>query len=201
MKSFQDYVNGFFHSCRQKEPRRFKTNPHRLFSGLNIQGLSNLSRTNPGRRTGSSRQYGLVGYDVRFRRRDMPVPGQPAGTCGFLQFGTRCLDKIKHRFKMPAWLAKGMAGNHDTGAAMALPPMIEGKFNFGSLLKKPFCQETDPFGRPVDLIMDQIDRIRKTYRNVRRPVNPDFAGGRHKASKLQAIFYLTLNNILSTGGW
>lgn len=59
---------------------------------------------------------------------------------------------------------QGMASHDDSGTAMALPLMLEGKFDFRTFSKGPFGEQLDPFGRPVNLVMDKIDRIREADR-------------------------------------
>lgn len=82
------------------------------------------------------------------------LPRKTTGTCGFLQLGAGRIDKIKHRFKMPFGLAKRVAGNYNALAAMSFAPVIKGKFNFGPLLKKPFGQQADSLGTPMNLILN-----------------------------------------------
>lgn len=71
-----------------------------------------------------------------------------------------------------------MAGNYDTRTTMTLAAVIEGKFNFGSLLKKPFCQEANSLGTPMNLILDQVHGIGKTDGDLRFPICPGFTWGR-----------------------
>ncbi len=58
--------------------------------------------------------------------------------------------------------------------------VIKSEFDFGALLKKPFDEETVSFESPVDLIINQIDGVRKTYRDVCFPMDHGFSWDRHK---------------------
>ena len=59
-----------------------------------------------------------------------------------------------------------MTRHDDSRAAMPFATVIEGKLNFRSHLEWPFRQETYPFGRPLNLILNEIDRVRKANRHT-----------------------------------
>jgi len=73
---------------------------------------------------------------------------------------------------------------------MPFAAMIEGKLNFRPHAEGPFGQETDTFGRPLDLILNQIDRIRITNRYTCSLRRPCFSLNRHK---LHLEGYVLLN--------
>ena len=74
-----------------------------------------------------------------------------------LQFGTWRLDKIKCRLKMLWRMAHRMTFDDHSRAAISLALVIKGKFNFGAYSKWPLRQKGNALGRPVNLILNQID--------------------------------------------
>jgi len=73
-----------------------------------------------------------------------------------------------------------MTGHDDARTTMPFTLMVKGKLNFGSLRKKPFREEANPLGRPVDLLLNQIDGIRETDSNSRSLLSPGFAWQGHR---------------------
>ncbi len=60
-----------------------------------------------------------------------------------------------------------MAGDDDSRAAMPLAPVIEGELDFRADPERPLGQEADSLGRPVDLVLDEVDGVRETNRYAR----------------------------------
>lgn len=65
-----------------------------------------------------------------------------------------------------------MTGHHDSGTAMPLAPVIKGEFDLDALLKIPLCEQTDPLRRPINLVLDEMNRIRKINGNVTTLASP-----------------------------
>ena len=82
---------------------------------------------------------------------------QPAIAGGLLQLGTGRLDEKEDDLEKSERTAQRMTSDDDSRAAMPLPLVIEGEFNFGAHPKRPFRQETDALGRPLNLLLNQID--------------------------------------------
>jgi len=87
----------------------------------------------------------------------MMVVGKPAIAGGFLQLGTGRLDEKEDGFEKSKWLAERVASHDDSRAAMPFTLVIEGELNFGAHPERPLRQETDAFGRPMNLFLNQID--------------------------------------------
>jgi hypothetical protein len=157
--------------------------------------IASLSGTNA--RRGSRSKDAIFRYKTGLGRRNMAIARKAAIARGFLELGAGRIDEIEHGLKASSRLAKRMAGYHDTRAAMAFAAIIKSKFDLRTLLKKPFREKTDSFGRPMHLLLGEIDRIRKTDCNTRFPlISPGFALGRHIFHQT-GYTYLTSNNILS----
>lgn len=104
----------------------------------------------------------------------MSIARKIALTCRLLELGARWIDKIKDSLKTTFWLAKGQASHHNTRAAMSLPLMLESELNFDALRKAPFRHEADALGRPLDLLVGQIERIGKIDSNPLGLADPGF---------------------------
>ncbi len=125
------------------------------------------------------------------------VLGQLAIAGGFRNFRARRFHKIKHGLKK-TWLPRKIVARHnDAGTAMPFALVIKSKLDFGADLKGPFGQETDTFGRPLDMLLNEIEGVRKTYRDAHSLVSPCFGSDRHERI-FKAIFYLISIGILSS---
>jgi len=116
---------------------------------------------------------------LRFLLRQMAITRQTTITGRLLQLGTRRINKIKNRFKTPSWFMERITSYHHTGTTMPLSLVVEGKFYLRTLCKKPLCQKANSLRRPMDLLLNQIDGVRKTDRNLRSLFNPRFALAGH----------------------
>jgi len=105
--------------------------------------------------------------------------GKMAIASGFHQFGTGLLNKKEDNLVKPKRLAQRMTLHNNPRAAMPLALVIDGKFNFRALPERPFCEETDAFWRPMNLIPNQIDGIREAYPHPLFLVGPGFARDGH----------------------
>ncbi len=83
--------------------------------------------------------------------------GEPAITGSFLKGGTRSFDEKETDFVIPFLARKRMAGDDNPGATMPFTQMVKSKLNFGPNAKRPLGQKANPFGRPPDLFLNQID--------------------------------------------
>lgn len=83
--------------------------------------------------------------------------GKPAGTRSFLQFGTGCLDKKEDDLVKSERTAKRVTGHDNSRTAMPFAPVIESELNFGTHPKRPLREEAHSLGRPMDLILNQVD--------------------------------------------
>jgi len=82
--------------------------------------------------------------------------GKPAIAGRFLQLGTGRLDEKEHGLEKSEWMVERVTSHNDSNAAMPFAPVIEGELDFRAHPERPFRQETDSFGRPMNLIPDQI---------------------------------------------
>ena len=85
------------------------------------------------------------------------LAGKPAIAGGLLQLGTRRLDEKENGLEKSGRFAERMTRHDDSYTAMPFPVVIEGELNFRAHPERPLGQETDSFGRPVNLILNQID--------------------------------------------
>jgi hypothetical protein len=115
---------------------------------------------------GGSLHRAIVGRKLRFVLRVMLLVSKPAIAGGFLQLGTGRLDEKEHGLEKSEWMVERVTSHDDSRAAMPFALVIEGELDFRAHPERPFCQETDSFGRPVNLILNQIDGIRKTNRHT-----------------------------------
>jgi len=92
-----------------------------------------------------------------FGPRIMLFVGKPAIAGGFQQLGTGRLDEKEHSLEKSERMAQRVTSHDDSRAAMPLTLVIEGELNFRAYPERPLRQKTDSFGRPVNLIPDQID--------------------------------------------
>jgi len=106
---------------------------------------------------GGSIHRAIVGRKPRFAPRVMPLGSQPAVAGGFQQLGTGRLDEKEHGLEKSEWTAQRVASHDDSRAAMPFALVIEGELDFRAHPERPLRQETDSFGRPVNLILNQID--------------------------------------------
>jgi len=99
----------------------------------------------------------MVGRKLGFALWMLVLVGKPAIAGGFLQLGTGRLDEIEDGLVKSEGTAQRMTSHDDPRAAMPLTLVIEGKFDFRAHPERPLRQETDSFGRPLNLILNQID--------------------------------------------
>ena len=145
--------------------------------------MAGVRRTNPGGGTraivGNPVHRGIVDRQLGFAPWIMLLGSKLAIAGGFQQLGTGRLDEKEHGLEKSEWMLERVTSHDNSRAAMPFSTVIEGKFNFRTHPERPFRQETDPFGRPMNLIPDQIDGIRKAYPYLRSLVSPCFALDRH----------------------
>ena len=98
---------------------------------------------------------------------------------GFLELEARRLDKIEDSLEEAGLAGKIPASHDDSGAAMSFALMIEGKLDFGPDLERPFRQETDAFGRPLDMLLNEMDGVRITNCDTLALIGPCFGSDRH----------------------
>jgi hypothetical protein len=98
---------------------------------------------------------------------------------GLLKLGTGRLDKVEDGLEEAGLAGVIAAGHNDSDAAMSFALVIERELDFGSDLERPFGQETDTLGRPLDMLLNEIDGVRKTNRNAVALVGPCLGSGRH----------------------
>jgi hypothetical protein len=122
-----------------------------------------VRRTNPGRGPanrailGDSIHRAIVGRKVGFAPRVMLLVSKPAIEGGLLQLGTGRLDEKEHGLEKSEWMVERVTSYDDSRAAMPFALVIEGELDFRAHPERPFRQETDSFGRPVNLILNQVD--------------------------------------------
>jgi hypothetical protein len=87
----------------------------------------------------------------------MLLVSQPAITGGFLQLGTGRLDEKEHGLEKSEWMVERVTRHDDPRAAMPFTLVIEGELDFRADPERPLRQEADSFGRPVNLILNQVD--------------------------------------------
>jgi len=116
-----------------------------------------MRRTHPGRGNGRSIHRGIVSRKLGFALPVVVLAGEPAIAGGFLQLGTGRLDEKEDGLVKPGRLVQRVTSHNDSRAAMPFAPVIKGELNFRANPERPLRQKTDPFGRPVDLIFDEID--------------------------------------------
>ena len=100
---------------------------------------------------------GIVDRQLGFAPWIMLLGSKLAIAGGFQQLGTGRLDEKEHGLEKSEWTAQRVTGHDDSRATMPLTLMIEGELNFRAHPERPLRQETDSFGRPVNLLPDQID--------------------------------------------
>ncbi len=124
---------------------------------------------------------GMTGADVvcRFVVRMPLFMSQLAIAGGLLKLGTGCLNKVEDGLEETGVAGVITAGDNDPDAAMSIALVIEGELDFGSDVKRPFGQETDAFGRPLDMLLNEIDGVRKTNCNALALISPCFGSDRH----------------------
>ena len=87
----------------------------------------------------------------------MLIAGKLARAGGFLEGGTGGLNEKEADLIKSGRTAEWATSHDDSRAAMPFTPMIEGELDFRANPERPFRQETDSLGRPVDLFLNQID--------------------------------------------
>ena len=70
-----------------------------------------------------------------------------------------------------------MTRDDDSRAAMPLALVIEGELDFRADPEGPLREQADPLGRPLNVLLNEIDRIRKTNRYTHFPCQPVFCFG------------------------
>lgn len=110
----------------------------------------------------------------------MPIlVGQLAIAGGFLELEAGRLDEIEDSLEETGLIGKVTTGHDDSGAAMSFALMIEGELNLGPDLERPFSQQTDTLRRPLDVLLNKMDGVRKTNRDVHALISPCFGSDRH----------------------
>jgi hypothetical protein len=87
----------------------------------------------------------------------VPLLSKPASASGFLQLGTGRLDEKEDDLVKSERTAERVTGHDNPGAAMSFAPVIEGELDFGANPKGPLREETHSLGRPMNLILNQIN--------------------------------------------
>jgi hypothetical protein len=99
----------------------------------------------------------IAGRKLGFTRRIMLLASKPAGTGGFLQLGAGRFDKKEDDLVKSERTAERVASHDDSRAAMPFAPVIEGELHFRADPEGPLRQQAYSLGRPVDLILNQVD--------------------------------------------
>jgi hypothetical protein len=83
--------------------------------------------------------------------------GEPASTGGLLQLGTGRLDEKEDDLVKSERTAEWVTGHDNSRAAMPFTAVIESELNFGAHPKRPLREEAHSLGRPMNLILNQVD--------------------------------------------
>jgi hypothetical protein len=93
----------------------------------------------------------------RFALQIILLAGKLAGAGSFLQLGTGRFDEIEDDLVKSEWTTERMTGHNDTRTAMPFAPVIEGELDFGAYPKGPLGEKTHSLGRPVNLVLNQVN--------------------------------------------
>ena len=139
---------------------------------------ASLVRITPAIRTGRRGWLFLRGLG-NFTLNEIALVCQTAVAGSSCHLGAGPLDKIKNRLEKTD-SARHIAARHDNPfAAMSFALMIKCEFNFGPDLKRPFREKADALRRPLDVFLNQIDRVGVTYRDTLSLISPWFGSDRH----------------------
>ncbi len=107
---------------------------------------------------GSAKRHRHLGRDMLVFVRELAIAGR------FGDLGTGGLDKIEDGLEKAGLAGKVTAGDDHSAAAMSFALVIERELDFGADSKRPLGKQTDPLGRPLDVLAHEINRVRKTHR-------------------------------------
>jgi len=99
----------------------------------------------------------IVDGELGFALGMILIVSKPARAGGFLQLGTGRFDEKEDDLEKSEGSAERVTSHDNSRAAMPFAPVIEGELNFRAHAKRPFREETHSLGRPVNLILNQID--------------------------------------------
>ena len=89
------------------------------------------------------------------------------------------LDEIEHGLVMILRLGQRPARDDNAGAGMAFALVIERELNFRANGEGPLGQQAHAFGRPLNMLPTEIDRVGETHRDLRILAWLYFSRGSH----------------------